>query len=142
MYEFVGEKIKKMTVIICGIGIVLSIIAGVLMMFTGGFLTGIIIAVVGALGSWISGFMLYGYGEIVDNLMEINYRLQHMEANAPSRSTGDPAPVTNNNKPFYSGATPGAAPAQGWRCTCGREHSAYESSCVCGMSKRDVMTKQ
>ena len=27
----------------------------------------------------------------------------------------------------------------GWRCSCGREHPAYESSCICGTSKRDAL---
>ena len=25
--------------------------------------------------------------------------------------------------------------ASGWVCTCGRNHAAYEASCVCGMTK-------
>ena len=28
----------------------------------------------------------------------------------------------------------------GWRCTCGRFHSAYVTSCTCGKAKRDVLS--
>ncbi|MBE6917110.1 MAG: hypothetical protein E7470_04295 [Ruminococcaceae bacterium] len=133
MYEWVGTKIKSLTKIICGIGIAVSVIGGVVLIFTANFLTGIIVAVVGALSSWISGFMLYGYGEIVDNLMEMNYRLQHMDVGASGKDS------------FYVYAQDGVyteTPENGWRCACGRVHLAYESSCVCGKSKRDAMTKQ
>ena len=29
-------------------------------------------------------------------------------------------------------------PPGGWKCTCGRSHAAYESSCACGRSKTEV----
>ena len=29
-------------------------------------------------------------------------------------------------------------PEGGWRCTCGKAHAAYVSSCVCGVNKRDI----
>lgn len=34
-----------------------------------------------------------------------------------------------------------SAPAQaaGWKCTCGKEHPTYVSSCSCGISKNDVL---
>lgn len=28
--------------------------------------------------------------------------------------------------------------ANGWRCSCGKEHPAFVSTCVCGVNKRDV----
>lgn len=29
-----------------------------------------------------------------------------------------------------------------WICTCGRTHQKYETSCVCGVSKRDLLSAQ
>ena len=29
-------------------------------------------------------------------------------------------------------------PEGGWRCSCGKVHAAYVSSCVCGVNKRDI----
>ncbi len=31
-----------------------------------------------------------------------------------------------------------ASVANGWTCTCGRKHAAYESSCVCGLTKEEA----
>ena len=30
----------------------------------------------------------------------------------------------------------------GWKCTCGKVHASYVSSCVCGTNKRQILTKQ
>ncbi len=30
----------------------------------------------------------------------------------------------------------------GWQCVCGKDHAAYETSCVCGKSKFDVMAQR
>lgn len=44
-----------------------------------------------------------------------------------------PAPSSRNyNQPASS--APG-----GWRCTCGRFHSGYVTSCACGQSKQNVL---
>lgn len=32
-------------------------------------------------------------------------------------------------------------PPGGWKCTCGRGHAAYESSCVCGVNKSNLLRK-
>ena len=63
---------------------------------------------------------------------------------APAAPTAPTAPST----PTYTGATAykPAAPRvstpqlpNGWTCTCGRNHAAYEASCVCGTTKADVI---
>ena len=39
----------------------------------------------------------------------------------------------------YDSPTPARpAPGNGWICSCGRSHPAYESSCACGKSKHDA----
>lgn len=47
------------------------------------------------------------------------------------------------NKKVQNPADPAEMPivmtTGGWRCSCGREHPAYESSCICGTSKRDAL---
>lgn len=34
---------------------------------------------------------------------------------------------------------PQTVPAGGWKCSCGRAHAAYVSSCPCGVSKAEIM---
>ena len=66
MFENIGGKIKKLAKICTGIGIVFSVIAGIVTMFQS-FFTGLLIAAIGALASWVGSFLLYGFGELVEN---------------------------------------------------------------------------
>lgn len=58
-----------------------------------------------------------------------------------SLSDTKPQSVVDYNQYFQRSAgrstdmTP--VPATGWRCSCGRPHPRYETSCVCGKSKLD-----
>ena len=49
----------------------------------------------------------------------------------------------------YGIMTDGKRPAEnsspsttsGWQCSCGRNHPQYETSCICGKSKRDIIAQ-
>ena len=83
MYNNIGKKIKGLTKLIVGIGISGSIIGGIVtfLSLNDSYYTedyafvGIIIAIVGSLTCWISGFFVYGFGELVDQAQEINAKL-------------------------------------------------------------------
>ena len=84
MWSNIGNKIKVLAKVICWIGIILSVIAGIAIIVGGnGYsyssgstaLTGILTIVLGALGSWISSLTLYGFGELVDRAMSIDDKL-------------------------------------------------------------------
>ncbi len=75
MYANIGKKIKTLASVIGWVGIALSCIAGLAIFIYSlgdsetivkGFLIGILIAGIGSLVSWISSFLLYGFGELVD----------------------------------------------------------------------------
>ena len=76
MFDNIGKKIKTLAKVICGIGIVASIIVAIIMFIISsmsylqsvlfGWL-GIIILLLGPLFSWIGCFLLYGFGELIDN---------------------------------------------------------------------------
>lgn len=72
MFTNIGGKIKAVASIVCWIGIVLSVLTGIVMMVAAqgniaGILSGIVGAGVGALASWVGSFVLYGFGQIVEN---------------------------------------------------------------------------
>ena len=70
MFTNIGGKIKGLAKVVCWIGIILSFIMGVIMMATQGELgvaTGLITMIIGALASWVGSFVLYGFGELVEN---------------------------------------------------------------------------
>ncbi len=68
MFDNIGGKIKSLAQITCWIGIVCSVIWGMVVWAAGlGFLLGLCIMVLGSLGSWISAFTLYGFGQLIEN---------------------------------------------------------------------------
>lgn len=69
MFDNIGGKIKNLAVVICWVGIILSIIIGISLM---GLLeeigfVGIIVMIVGSLFSWIGSFFMYGFGQLIEN---------------------------------------------------------------------------
>ena len=89
MWSNIGHKIKTLAKVICWIGIVLSVIAGIAVIAGGntvrsyGYtyntgsttLTGILVIVLGALGSWLGSLTMYGFGELVERAMNIDDKL-------------------------------------------------------------------
>ena len=70
MFDNIGSKIKTLAKVVCWIGIIGSIIAGIAMIATMGsvgVLSGLLTIVLGALLSWVGSFVLYGFGEMVEN---------------------------------------------------------------------------
>ena len=88
MFNNIGGKIKTLAKVLCIIGVVLSIIWGLITMSTSAialsrgndsefvivisaFFIGIFVAAIGGLSSWIGSFCLYGFGELIDKATEI-----------------------------------------------------------------------
>lgn len=82
MYKNVGNSIKALAKVCAIIGIILSIIVGLLLVFVGiqrgeilyiviGVLEGILLA----FGAWIAQLCLYGYGELIDANDRTNEKL-------------------------------------------------------------------
>ena len=69
MFDNIGKKIKNLASIITWVGIILSVTIGLVLAFVSYdfAIVGLVIIVVGSLSSWISSFLLYGVGQLVDN---------------------------------------------------------------------------
>lgn len=69
MFDNVGSKIKALASFFCWGGIIASIIGGIILIGLDEDLifAGIVVIVIGSLLSWISSFVLYGFGELVAN---------------------------------------------------------------------------
>ena len=83
MYNNIGKKIKNLAKFIAYGGITLSIIGGFVLFFVliNDYHTedmafiGLMVAVIGSILCWISGFFVYGFGELVDQSQAINKKL-------------------------------------------------------------------
>ena len=75
MFDNIGGKIKKLAKILCWVGIVLSVLVGLITVIAAGAANASASAVfgallgtaVGVLASWIGSFFTYGFGQLVEN---------------------------------------------------------------------------
>lgn len=69
MFNNIGNKIKTLAKVLCWFGIIASVIGGIGMALSDNdmLIFGLLIAVAGALLSWIGSFFTYGLGELIDN---------------------------------------------------------------------------
>ena len=67
MFNNIGEKIKGLAKFVCWVGIIVSVIAGLVIMSMSGdlLLLGIVIGLIGSLLSWRGSFALYGLGQLI-----------------------------------------------------------------------------
>jgi hypothetical protein len=70
MFNDIGKKIKTLAELICWIGILISLILGLIFVIENIFV-GFIIFIIGVLSSWVGSIFLYGFGELVDNSTKI-----------------------------------------------------------------------
>ena len=70
MFDNIGKKIKALAQAVCCIGIIFSVISGIVIMVNEEdlILLGIVIILLGSLLSWVSSFTLYGFGEAINQL--------------------------------------------------------------------------
>ena len=69
MFDNIGGKIKTLAQVITWIGILASIISGIAIMTIDDemIFVGLMVMIFGALSSWVSSFVLYGFGQLVEN---------------------------------------------------------------------------
>ena len=84
MYNNIGAKIKILAQFSAWAGIFGSVIYGFVLISKGsdGVWVGIITLVVGSICSWISSWLLYGFGELIENTTEIAKNTKNTSSSA------------------------------------------------------------
>lgn len=123
MFENIGGKIKKLASTLTVIGILASILIGFIIIIMGSqseemgatfAWIGILVMIFGSLMSWLSSFLLYGFGELVES-NEIMKKL-----------------ILSKN-PEFTPKEPEAEPKETWICPmCCRKNSIDDILCKCG----------
>lgn len=67
MFDNIGGKIKALAKVLCWIDIVASIIVGIVLVIEDFTFAGILMLTLGPLFSWIGSFVLYGFGQLIEN---------------------------------------------------------------------------
>lgn len=83
MYNNIGNKIKALAKVICIFIAVVWVIIGFSFILTKNSspfirLIGLLIIVVGPLFAWINSFLLYGYGELIEQNAEIRKEIKRL----------------------------------------------------------------
>lgn len=68
MYKNIGDKIKGLSIIITICGIIFSLIAGIIQCTQDEIGFGLLTIFGGSIGSWLGSFLLYGFGQAIDDL--------------------------------------------------------------------------
>lgn len=79
MFSNVGEKIKGLARVITWIGILASVIGGIVLIGGGKFIVGLLTAAVGVLFSWLGSLGLYAFGQLVENSDQCVYCLTSID---------------------------------------------------------------
>ena len=75
MYNNIGKKIRILAIVTAAIFATLFIIIGVFLVTKQQFFAGIPVIIFGPLFSWVSSFVLYGFGELIDKTGEIELKI-------------------------------------------------------------------
>lgn len=68
MFNNIGNKIKVLAQFFCYAGIALSIFLGIRIILSNNKLIfALLLIILGSIVSWISSFILYGFGQLIDN---------------------------------------------------------------------------
>ena len=67
MYTNIGQKVKGLACLQCLVGIVSSVIGGIILMSMDMVLIGLLILAAGSIISWVSSWVTYAIGEIAEN---------------------------------------------------------------------------
>ena len=73
MYDNIGRKIKGLAIVVFIVEAIAAIIGGIALMITLDdlILLGLLVLLFGPLVAWVSSWLLYGFGEIIDKLCDI-----------------------------------------------------------------------
>lgn len=107
MFDNIGSKIKTVATTIAWLGIIGSIIIGIIIIAEANdsyypsateTLSGWLVIIVGSLSSWVSSFTLYGFGQLIENTDIISAEFESIKRTASeyAANASDKTPPSSN----------------------------------------------
>lgn len=107
MFDNIGSKIKTVAATIAWLGIIGSIIIGIIIIAEANdsyypsateTLNGWLVIIVGSLSSWVSSFTLYGFGQLIENTDIISAKLESIKRTTSeyAANASDKTPPSSN----------------------------------------------
>ena len=135
MFDNIGGKIKTLAKVVCGIGMVVSIAYGLRTMDRSWsddrILSGVIVMAIGCLISWISVFILYGFGELIEKTSSIERIMRMSQPNANPYNNMQYYNQQNNSaqNAYQQSNTNRENTTQTWQCQrCGSHNMIFMSA--------------
>lgn len=106
MFDNIGGKIKTVATTIAWLGIIGSIIIGIIIIAEANdsyypsateTLSGWLVIIVGSLSSWVSSFTLYGFGQLIENTDIISSKYAVNTADKMQSASNDSGSFANSN---------------------------------------------
>ncbi len=100
MYDNIGGKIKGLAKAFFIVEAIAAVITGIALMATDEDLIGIglLVMVVGPLVAWVSSWLLYGFGEIIDKLCDIERNTRGGERKSEAQAKVDSERISKIEK--------------------------------------------
>lgn len=93
MFKNIGEKIKTLAIVCTVCGCLLSVIGAIVSWYFEIVWAGFLILIGGCLFSWISTFVLYGFGELISQMTKAAKSIQNMQMLSICQNTDAPDDV-------------------------------------------------
>jgi len=98
MYENIGGKIKSVAVGTFIVEAIVAVFSGVAIIFSGELvLIGLLVIIFGPLGAWVSSFLLYGFGELIERVCYISHHIGN-----PSNNSEEYIPTSYEDAAEYN----------------------------------------
>ena len=129
MFDNVGSKVKVMAKVFCIIGIIASVILGIITLVGGQVIVGLIIIALGAFTSWLSCLALYAIGHSAEVADDTSYRLEKLESK--QAKTAENVQPDMSKEELYKKMQAAVQKAEegGWWCSCGTKNSKDAKEC-------------
>lgn len=131
MFDNIGVKIKRLAFIIFIIEAVISILYGLVYIIVFKNMFYLLICIIGPFVAWLSSFLLYGFGELVDNSSKIKSDTEDQKKNQQ---------IIIKELKKLNGSNPNEdKDSKNWTCeNCGTLNDNYASFCyICGNKKNN-----
>ena len=133
MFDNIGSKVKTLATVSCIIGIVASIIIG-LMLLQANIIYGLIVAILGSFVSWISSLAIYAIGHTAENTDIIIKKLNKRPSG--TATTEETQTTSNSDINYFAKIKKTEAnkteQVGSWWCSCGASNRDTDSTCsVC-----------
>ncbi len=95
MFNNVGEKIKTIAKVVVWISIAICVIYGFVLLVSveDMALVGLLVMTVGSFISWVSGLVLYGFGELIENSTIIANKKENSPATQKTNNSPKETPI-------------------------------------------------